>query len=243
MCGYQGATGAMLLVRRNCGCCGTSVAAVDGRHFDAAVRRKAGATEKLVLRCRRKAGCWSVGVPFLSAFSRQLRGCLDRLTRSKQTAATGQAIWGAKVWSGQCFRGVWSETWREIAHGQPRRIGVPPTLASGVQLAGGAMPAGNAGRIRGAGRVRRRGAERAQLARASNRWRGLPAVLGAAVSGGGAELARSAELLSGRFTEMAAGRAGYRSGMARAAILGKAAGREAALSKNCCKGLLWRKRW
>jgi hypothetical protein len=28
-----------------------------------------------VLRCRRKAGCWPVRVPFLAAFSRQLRGC------------------------------------------------------------------------------------------------------------------------------------------------------------------------
>jgi hypothetical protein len=102
-----------------------------------------------------------------------------------------------------------------------------------VQLAGGAMPAGNAGRIRGADRVRRRGAERAHLARASNRWRGLPAVLGAAVSGGGAELARSAKLLSGRFTEMAAGRARYRSGMAGVRFRRKPA---AELSKNCNYG-------
>jgi hypothetical protein len=136
------------------------------------------------------------------------------LRTSKQTTATGQAIWGAKVWSGQCFRGVRSETWREIAHGQPRSWG----LASGVQLAGGAMPAGNAGRIRGADRVRRRGAE----------------------------LARSAELLSGRFTEMAAGRrdtgAVWR-GRRFEGKLGRPAGGAlsggggaAELLKNCCKG-------
>jgi hypothetical protein len=108
----------MLLVRRNCGCCGTSVAAVDGRHFDAAVRRKAGATEKLVLRCRRKAGCWSVGVPFLSAFSRQLRGCLDRLTTAKQTAAMARAISRAKVSGAQCLWGFGVRSWRTNDHGQ-----------------------------------------------------------------------------------------------------------------------------
>jgi hypothetical protein len=59
-------------VQRNCGgrvwC---------DRHFGAAVRRKVGAAEKLVLRCRRKAGCWSVLVPFPSRFSSEPCGFVD----------------------------------------------------------------------------------------------------------------------------------------------------------------------
>jgi hypothetical protein len=64
-----------LLVRRNgvkLGAAGTALAA-SGATGTSVLR----CCELLVLRCRRKARRWSVLVPFLSAFSRRLRGCLD----------------------------------------------------------------------------------------------------------------------------------------------------------------------
>ena len=88
------------------------------------------------------------------------------------------------------------------------------------------------------------GAERAHLARAvqgptDSTCRPAARIAGSPKFGllteetAGRKLAESAELLlgggAGGFTEMATGAAGYRSGMARAVILGKAA---AALSKN-----------
>jgi len=66
---------AAMLVRRNgvkLGAAGTALAA-----FGATGTSVLRCRELLVLRCRRKARRWSVLVPFLSAFSRRLRGCLD----------------------------------------------------------------------------------------------------------------------------------------------------------------------
>ena len=56
----------------SCGVAKTAVAA-----FGATGTSVLRCCELLVLRCRRKARRWSVLVPFLSAFSRRLRGCLD----------------------------------------------------------------------------------------------------------------------------------------------------------------------
>ena len=64
---------------------------------------------------------WPVRVPFPSCFSSSRRGCWDRLSRSKQTAAMAGAIFGAKVSEAQCFRGFAAETWRVAAHGRWRR--------------------------------------------------------------------------------------------------------------------------
>ena len=48
-------------------------------------------------------------------------GSGDRLPTAKQMAAMAGAISGAKVSSGQCFRGLAEKTWRENAHeGRPK---------------------------------------------------------------------------------------------------------------------------
>jgi hypothetical protein len=76
------------------------------------------ATGAMLLMMRTSVLRWPVRVPFPSCFSSSRRGCWDRLSRSKQTAAMAGAICGPKVSSAQCFRRIATETWRVAAHGQ-----------------------------------------------------------------------------------------------------------------------------
>jgi hypothetical protein len=122
-------------------------------------------------------------------------GSGDRLPTAKQMAAMAGAISGAKVSSGQCFRGFAARTWRENDHGRRR----------GERCAAGWRGVAGGGEM--AGRDRRRGAERAHLAMMLG-GRGL---LGGRSwwAGRGTKLAHWRELqrrgAAWGFTEMAAG--------------------------------------
>jgi hypothetical protein len=78
----------------------------------------------------------------------------DRLTRSKQTAATAAAIFGLRFSAAQCLRGVRGQTWRDVAHGpRPRwAVGERHEAADGA-AAGGLKLAAERGGGRDPGRA------------------------------------------------------------------------------------------
>jgi hypothetical protein len=106
MCGCQRATGAMLLVLRNCGVAERRKAVL--RISGASVLRRSVVWRLAGIRSTSRAD--SV-LAVISARSCDLR-------TSKQTVATAEAFSERKLWSGQCFRAFAARTWRDVAHGE-----------------------------------------------------------------------------------------------------------------------------
>ena len=90
---------------------------------------------------------WPVRVPFPSCFSSSRRGCWDRLSRSKQTAAMARAICGAESFESQVFSGdrggnlARCRSWRWAGGGRKLATGA---LSGRIwrELQKGAAPAG-----------------------------------------------------------------------------------------------------
>jgi hypothetical protein len=196
--------------------------------------------------CGRSSGCgvWFASVPLLERTpckpSYGQRFC-DRLTTAKQTSATGRPIRGAKVSEAQCLQGFAAETWRDSAHGRQQNWAF-----------GGTAEAGDWRRaeMAGSGAAGARGAERAQLARASKRWRRLPAAAWSSSTelGAAARQARSWRN-RGSFTELARWAAICPGGMVgdfgeswRAGAAGLAAFGETSMLAGVCggRGTIWR---
>ena len=129
--------------------------------------------------------------PFPAHFSSELRGCWDRLTTAKHTAAMATAISGAKVSSGQCSRGFGDRSWRENAHGGGHGVGGSKGSAAaglaprrpGGRTGEGRVPAPLTALRHGwAGRARSRGGKRGGI---GDRGRGRRAASSMPMVGGG----------------------------------------------------------